>query len=319
MSARASRAPADTTIDGRGFMVMPGLVNVHSHPGCEPANKGLTDEVGSPKLYNTSLYEYLSLFRADAEGIPHANRMAWSRAADVRRHDARRPVDPAATAGSTEAAKSGMRLRAGADVAQGRWFTKNGYHRRVRPGRGGRRAGRGCGAGDRRCRRQSIRAAGSAASSARRRSTPARKGCSATLSPRRPSATCRSRPTPPVDRRVPGDGAPPRHDAGGMARQASACSGRRASSATASSSITIRRSAGRTRNDLDRLRGFRRLRRPLPDRVRAPRHDAARPRQLPEGRRQRRHRHRHLPAQHDRGDAPRRRLRRASPPRRRST
>ena len=23
---------ADTTIDGRGFMAMPGLVNVHSHP-----------------------------------------------------------------------------------------------------------------------------------------------------------------------------------------------------------------------------------------------------------------------------------------------
>ena len=58
---------AGTTIDGRGFMVMPGLVNVHSHPGSEAGNKGLTDEVGSPKFYNTSLYEYLWLFRADAE------------------------------------------------------------------------------------------------------------------------------------------------------------------------------------------------------------------------------------------------------------
>src|SRR3977135_3060232 len=73
-----SQGAADTTIDGRGFMVMPGLVNVHSHPGSEAGNKGLTDEVGSPKLYNTSLYEYLWLFRADAEGIPHTNRMAWS-------------------------------------------------------------------------------------------------------------------------------------------------------------------------------------------------------------------------------------------------
>ena len=44
---------ADTTIDGRGMMVMPGLVNVHSHPSSEPGNKGLTDEVGSPKLYNS--------------------------------------------------------------------------------------------------------------------------------------------------------------------------------------------------------------------------------------------------------------------------
>ena len=27
-------------IDGRGFMVMPGLVNIHSHPASEPLNKG---------------------------------------------------------------------------------------------------------------------------------------------------------------------------------------------------------------------------------------------------------------------------------------
>src|SRR5436190_4208171 len=69
---------AEATIDGKGLMVMPGLVNVHSHPASEPGNKGMTDEVGSPKLYNSSLYEYLWLFRADAEGIPHLDRMAWS-------------------------------------------------------------------------------------------------------------------------------------------------------------------------------------------------------------------------------------------------
>ena len=39
---------ADTDDRRRGFMVIPGLVNVHSHPFSEPANKGLTDEVGSP-------------------------------------------------------------------------------------------------------------------------------------------------------------------------------------------------------------------------------------------------------------------------------
>ncbi|MGO4407112.1 hypothetical protein AB4Z10_22980 [Bosea sp. RAF48] len=65
-------------IDGRGFMVMPGLVDIHSHPSSEPGNKGMTDEVGTPKLYNSSLYEFLWLFRADAEGIPHLNHVAWS-------------------------------------------------------------------------------------------------------------------------------------------------------------------------------------------------------------------------------------------------
>ena len=68
MFVRSYRA-IDATIDGRGHMAMPGLVNVHSHPSSEPGNKGITDEVGTPKLYNSSLYEYLWLFRADAEGI----------------------------------------------------------------------------------------------------------------------------------------------------------------------------------------------------------------------------------------------------------
>ncbi len=42
--------PVDTTIEGKGFMAIPGFVNVHSHPFSEPANKGLTEEYGSDKL-----------------------------------------------------------------------------------------------------------------------------------------------------------------------------------------------------------------------------------------------------------------------------
>jgi 5-methylthioadenosine/S-adenosylhomocysteine deaminase len=59
-------------IDGRGFMVMPGLVNIHSHPASEPLNKGWNDEIGSPKLYNSSLYEIMLLFRPDAAGVKAA-------------------------------------------------------------------------------------------------------------------------------------------------------------------------------------------------------------------------------------------------------
>ena len=70
--------PADTEVDGRGKMVMPGLVNIHSHPSSEPMNKGLIDEIGSPGLYNSSLYEYMPIFRADAEAVPHCVRVALS-------------------------------------------------------------------------------------------------------------------------------------------------------------------------------------------------------------------------------------------------
>jgi len=54
--------PDAVEIDGRGCLVMPGLIDLHAHPSSEPMLKGLTDEVGSRQLYMSSLYEYLPLF-----------------------------------------------------------------------------------------------------------------------------------------------------------------------------------------------------------------------------------------------------------------
>jgi cytosine/adenosine deaminase-related metal-dependent hydrolase len=56
------RGDADTTIDGRGLMVMPGLVNVHSHLGHEPVYRGIREEHGVPNMYMTSLYERSQAF-----------------------------------------------------------------------------------------------------------------------------------------------------------------------------------------------------------------------------------------------------------------
>lgn len=65
-------------IDGRGMMVMPGFIDIHSHPSSEPMLKGMTDEVGSRKLYMTSLYEYLTIFQIDTIGMRAANEVALS-------------------------------------------------------------------------------------------------------------------------------------------------------------------------------------------------------------------------------------------------
>ena len=40
---RGYDGPADREISGRGRMVMPGLVNIHSHPASEPFNRGLME------------------------------------------------------------------------------------------------------------------------------------------------------------------------------------------------------------------------------------------------------------------------------------
>ncbi|ETX27468.1 amidohydrolase family protein [Roseivivax isoporae] len=60
--------PAETEIDGRDRLVSPGLVNIHSHPSSEAMNKGMLDELGSPRLGMSSLYEFMPLFRPDDEG-----------------------------------------------------------------------------------------------------------------------------------------------------------------------------------------------------------------------------------------------------------
>lgn len=60
--------PADVEIDGRDRLVSPGLVNIHSHPSSEAMNKGMLDELGSPRLGMSSLYEFMPLFRPDDDG-----------------------------------------------------------------------------------------------------------------------------------------------------------------------------------------------------------------------------------------------------------
>ena len=55
-------------IDGRDRLVMPGLVNIHTHPTSEPLRKGLTDETRSPNFWHSSLYEFLPVFENDRDG-----------------------------------------------------------------------------------------------------------------------------------------------------------------------------------------------------------------------------------------------------------
>ncbi|MDF2231760.1 amidohydrolase family protein [Albimonas sp. CAU 1670] len=48
---------ADAVVDGRGVMVMPGLVDIHSHPQHEPSYRGIREEHGLRNQYMTGLYE----------------------------------------------------------------------------------------------------------------------------------------------------------------------------------------------------------------------------------------------------------------------
>ena len=48
---------ADVTVPGADRMVMPGLVNIHSHPEHEPAYRGIREEHGLATMYMSGLFE----------------------------------------------------------------------------------------------------------------------------------------------------------------------------------------------------------------------------------------------------------------------
>ncbi len=123
---RGYAGPFGEETPGAGLMVMPGMVNIHSHPSSEPMNKGLIDEVGSPGLYNSSLYEYLPIFRGDAEAVPHCVRVALS---ELLLSGVTTVADLSmAHPGWLDIlAESGLRVCISPMFRSARWYTKNGH------------------------------------------------------------------------------------------------------------------------------------------------------------------------------------------------
>ena len=62
------RGHADQTIDGRGLMVMPGLVDVHSHPTVEASYRGIREEHGLSDMFMSGLFERSVAYSPDEEG-----------------------------------------------------------------------------------------------------------------------------------------------------------------------------------------------------------------------------------------------------------
>lgn len=113
-------------IDGRNRVVMPGLVNVHSHPTSEPLRKGITDETRSPGFWHSSLYEFLTVFDNDQAGYIAAMQVALAEllmSGCTTVADLSVPFD-----GWLDAlADSGMRAVAAPMYRDARWYTENGH------------------------------------------------------------------------------------------------------------------------------------------------------------------------------------------------
>lgn len=64
---------AATMVDGKGLMVMPGFVDIHSHLGHEPAYRGIREEHGVPNMYMSSLYERSQAFDTSDADLQRAS------------------------------------------------------------------------------------------------------------------------------------------------------------------------------------------------------------------------------------------------------
>ncbi len=63
----AVSSSTERVIDGRNKMLVPGFINIHSHPDMEPLSKGLLEERASPKLGMSALYEFMHLVKPREE------------------------------------------------------------------------------------------------------------------------------------------------------------------------------------------------------------------------------------------------------------
>jgi cytosine/adenosine deaminase-related metal-dependent hydrolase len=118
--------PADKEIDGRDRLVMPGLVNIHSHPMSEPMNKGYNEELGSPALGMSGLYEYMPIFRPDAPGTAAGAEVAYC---ELLLSGVTTLIDISVPWDGWQAlmAKSGLRGVLAPMFRSARWYTPNGH------------------------------------------------------------------------------------------------------------------------------------------------------------------------------------------------
>src|SRR6202167_3647056 len=116
---------ADREIDGAGLMVMPGLIDIHSHPQHEPLYRGIREEHGVANMHMTGLYERGQAFSApDDEARAAGAEFAYCElllGGVTSLVDISAPFD-----GWIELfAKTGMRAFLAPGYASARWFLEN--------------------------------------------------------------------------------------------------------------------------------------------------------------------------------------------------
>jgi 5-methylthioadenosine/S-adenosylhomocysteine deaminase len=116
---------ADRVIDGANRAVIPGLVNIHSHPEHEPLYRGIREEHGLPSMHMTGLYERSQALSAPDDEARAAS--AESAYCELLRSGVTTLVDvsPPWSGWIELFAQSGLRGFLAPGYASARWYMEN--------------------------------------------------------------------------------------------------------------------------------------------------------------------------------------------------
>ncbi len=70
--------PSERTIDGSGLCLIPGLVDIHSHPASEVFYRGLREDHSVREHYMSGLYERSCAFVIDPEDLKHGAEVSYA-------------------------------------------------------------------------------------------------------------------------------------------------------------------------------------------------------------------------------------------------
>ena len=65
-------------VDGSQALVLPGLVNIHSHPTTEPGIRGVREDHGVPEQQMTGLFERMQAMTLDQAGRAAAQKLSYA-------------------------------------------------------------------------------------------------------------------------------------------------------------------------------------------------------------------------------------------------
>src|SRR5215469_6418694 len=128
---RNYRGEFDQKLDGRGLLIMPGLINIHSHPSTEPFYRGIREEHGVPQMYMSRLSQRSLAFSPDMEVRRAGAEVAYC---EMLLSGTTTVADLSAIyPGWVElAARSGLRVYLSPSYASARWFLEDEWQLKYR-------------------------------------------------------------------------------------------------------------------------------------------------------------------------------------------